>query len=130
MSIFGDSRDCRLGEVGAILPDQFLWIAQQFRRGDILGKFCAQKSFIGRVLKQPPYEVGHSREQLSDRAVFANAITHFDQRALDRPGHAIQELKLETAAIDSEFVRERLRVRDAANIVRPERSGNDRFVFQ
>src|SRR5438477_10108554 len=112
MSIFGDSRDCRLGEVGSILPDEFLWIAQQFRRGDILGKFCAQKSLIGRVLKQPPYEIGHSRQQLSDRAVFANALTHFDQRALDRRGHAIQELKLETAASDSEFVRLRLRVRE------------------
>ena len=50
--------------------------------------------------------------------------------ALDRAGHAIQQLKFETAAIDPEFVRDRLRVRDAADIVRPEGAGNDRFIFQ
>src|SRR5207248_6189019 len=48
----------------------------------------------------------------------------------DRPSHAIEQLKLETARVDPELVRKRLRMRDAANVVRAEGSGNDRFVFQ
>src|SRR5207237_5350080 len=59
-----------------------------------------------------------------------NAITHFDQRALDRAGHAVEELELETAAVDADLFRERLCMRDAADIVRTERRGHDRFVFE
>src|SRR4029450_6865659 len=126
-SIFG-SRNRRLGYVGAVLPDEFLWITQQFLRGNVLRQFCAQKSFIGSVLKQSPYEVGHSREQFPDRAVFANAITHLDQRALDRPSHSIKQLKLEAVAIDTEVVRKRLGVRDTANAMGPALRVNNRLL--
>ena len=102
-----------------------MWVAQQFFGGSVLGKFCAQKSFIRRVLEQASHQVGHARQQLAHRAVFAHAITQLDERTLDRTGHSIKQLKLETTAIDPEFVRKRLCVRDAANVVRPERGGND-----
>ena len=39
-------------------------------------------------------------------------------------------MKLETAAIDTELIRNRLRVRDAAHIMRTERTSNDRFIFE
>src|SRR5256714_2622887 len=131
ISMFNCSRGhCPRPLFVSIWLEELVRTAQQFFRRNILGEFRAQKSLVRSVLQQSPDKVGHSRQQLADRAVFANAITHFDQRALDRAGHAIQQLKFETAAIDPEFVRDRLRVRDAADIVRPEGGGNDRFIFQ
>src|SRR4029077_13402287 len=44
--------------------------------------------------------------------------------------HAVEQLKLEAAGIEPELIRERLCVRDAANVVRSEGSGDDRFVLQ
>src|SRR5262249_33070457 len=38
--------------------------------------------------------------------------------------------EFETALVDAELFRERLRVRDAANVVRAERRGHDRFVLE
>ena len=112
------------------LADKFNWIAQQCFGGNVLGKFRAQETFVGSVLEQTPNEIGHAGQQLADRTIFADAITHFDQRALDRAGHSVEQLKLETAAVDAEFFGERLRVRDAADVVRTERRGDDRFVLE
>src|SRR5205807_257943 len=61
---------------------------------------------------------------------FADAITHFDEGALNWASHSIEKLKFEAAGIDSEFVRERLCMRDAPNVVRSKRGGNNRFVFK
>ena len=96
----------------------------------MFGKFCAQKSFVRSVLEQAPNEIGHSGKQLAYRAIFADAISHLNERPLDWSGHSIEELKLEPAAVDSELVREGLRVRDSAHIVRSERGGDNRFVFE
>ena len=35
--------------------------------------------------------------KFADRTIFAHAITHLDERALDRAGHSVEQLKLETA---------------------------------
>ena len=96
-------------------------IAQQFCFGNIVGKFGAEKAFVGSVLEQTANEIGHAGKQFADRTIFADAITHLDQRALDRTGHAVEQLKFETAAVDAELVRQRLRVSDAADVVRAER---------
>src|SRR5205085_11794677 len=93
-------------------------------------KFRTQETFVRSVLEQTPNKIRHSRQELADWTVFTNAITHFDERAFDRTGHAVEQLELETAAIDSELIGQRLRVRDAANIVRAERGGNDRLVLE
>src|SRR6266540_3993798 len=89
-----------------------------------------QKSFIRRVLGQASNKISHAGKQLADRAIFADAITHFHECALDRPGHSVEQLKLKAAAIDPQLVRERLCVCDTANVVRSEGSGNDGFIFE
>src|SRR5207253_8860956 len=45
-------------------------------------------------------------------------------------GHAVKQLKLEATGINAELVCDSLRVRDAADIVRPECSSNDSFIFE
>src|SRR2546421_11310040 len=64
------------------------------------------------------------------RTIFSDPITHLDERAFHRTGHAVKQLKLETAAVDPKLIGQRLSVRNAANIVRSERGGNDRFVLE
>src|SRR5207244_1860996 len=86
------------------LGDKLRWIAQQFPFGNVVRKFRAQETFVGSVLEQTTNKISHTGEQLADRTVFANAITHFDQRAFHRPGHAVEQLKFETAAIDPELI--------------------------
>src|SRR5205823_13819399 len=88
------------------------------------------KSFIRGVLEQATDQVGHSGKEFTDGAIFADAITHFHQCALDWSSHPIEQLKLEAAAIDSELLRERLCMSDAPNIVRAKCGGNDGFIFQ
>src|SRR5207253_9385801 len=97
---------------------------------NVLRKFSAQETFVRSVFEQTAHEVRHSGKQLTDRTIFANAVTHLDERAFHRTGHAVEQLKFETAAVDSELIGQRLCVRDAANVVRPKRGGADRFVLE
>ena len=69
-------------------------------------------------------------KQVRPPAVFAHAITHLDQRALDRTSHPVKQLEFETTAIDAELLRHRLRVGDAADVMRAERGGHDRLVLE
>src|SRR4029434_10846604 len=87
----------------------------------IFCKFCAKKSFIRSVLKQTADEIGHSGQKFTHRGIFADTITHFDEGPFDWPAHAVEQLKLETASIDTEFIRKGLGVRNAAHIMRAER---------
>ena len=57
-------------------------------------------------------------------------MTHLYQRPLDRAGHPVEQLKLKATAIYPKLVRERLCMRDAADVVRSEGSGNDGFIFE
>ncbi len=97
--------------------DQLFWIAQQFFRRHVLGKFCPQESFVRRVLEQAPNQISHAGQQLANRTVFPDAIPHLHQRALDGAGHAVKQLELEPAGINAELIRDRLRVRDAADVM-------------
>ena len=40
-------------------------------------------------------------------AIFADAITHLDQRALDRAGHSVKQLEFEAALVDAELLARR-----------------------
>ena len=113
-----------------VLSHEPVRIAQQYFLGNIVGEFRAQKTLVRSVLEQTANEIRHSRQQLADRTIFANAISHFNKRPLDRTGHAIEQLKFEAGAIDPEFVGERLRMRDAADVVRAKRGRDDRLVFK
>ena len=126
--LFGGA--CPAIEGGAILPNEFIGIAQKFNSGDIVRKLCPQEAFIGSIFKQSPNEIRHAGQQFADRTIFAHAITHLDQRALDRTGHAVKQLKFEAAAIDAELFRHGLRVGDAADVVGAERGGHGRFVLK
>src|SRR5262249_993481 len=110
--------------VGTLRYDLF-GIAQQFRFRNVFGKFRAQKTLVRCVLEQTANEISHSRQEFAHRAVFADAITHLDERTLDRAGHAIKQLELEPTSVDAELFRERLRVRDAPDIVRTERGAHE-----
>ena len=83
----------------------------------MLGELRAQESFIRGIFKEATHQIRHPRQQFAHWRIFADAITHLDQRALDRAGHSVEQLEFETAAIDSEFFRQCLRVRDAADVV-------------
>src|ERR1043166_1699292 len=107
------------------LPQNFGWSAQQFLLRDILGEFGAQKSFVGSVLEQTANEIRHAAEQLADRTIFANAIAQVDKCALDRSGHAVEQLELKPARWDFKFMGDCLRGGDAPNVVRAERRRND-----
>src|SRR5258707_3854224 len=67
---------------------------------------------------------------LAARVILADAITQFHKSSVDWPRHYVEQLNVKAAPIDPEFVRERLCMRDAANVVRPKRSGNDGFIFE
>ena len=95
------------------------------RGGGFVGKLRFQESFVRRVLEQSPDEIRHAGQQFADGTILADAITHLDQRALDRAGHSVEQLKLEAALIDSELFGVGLRVRDAANVMRTESGGDD-----
>ncbi len=121
---------CRLCCHSRRFPDKRFWIAEQLDGGGFVGKLGLQESFVRGVLEQSPDEIRHAGQQFADRAIFPHAITHLDQRALDRAGHSVKQLKLEAALVDSELLRVSLRVRDAANVVRPESGRDDGFVVE
>src|SRR5437660_10748026 len=113
-----------MGGGGLSWSNDLTRIAQQFFGRNVLGKFGAQKSFMGSVLEQAANKIRHPWQQLADRSVFTNAITHFDQRALNRASHALEELELATASNDTERFRGRRRMCDAADIVSTELCGH------
>jgi hypothetical protein len=84
------------------------------------------------AFKNPSFEVFSSNRLTrydmpgnnSPTGQYSHAITHLDERALDRTGHSVEQLKLEAALVDSELLGVGLRVRDAANVMRTE-SGRD-----
>jgi hypothetical protein len=100
------------------------------RGGGVVGKLRLEKSFVRSVFEQPPHEIRHAGQQLAHRTILAHAITHLDQGALDRARHSIKQLKFEPALIDAELMRVGLRVRNAADVVRTEGRGDDRFVVE
>ena len=64
----------------------------------------AQKSLIGSILKKAPHEIRHSGKHFTQRAVFANAITEFDQRLFDGLRHAVEHLELQARLTENRFV--------------------------
>src|SRR4030095_8722454 len=90
----------------------------------------AYKSLVRFVLEETSNQIRHPGKQFADRTILAYTITHFYESALDRPSHAVEQLELEAALVHPELVRSRLRVRNAANIMRSECSCDDGFVFQ
>src|SRR2546421_1174198 len=109
---------------------QITRITQQLRRRNMLRELRAQESFIRGIFKKATHQIRHTWQQFAHWRIFAYPIAHLDECALDRPGHSGEQLKLETAAIDPELFRQRLRMRDAADIVGAERGSHDRFVLE
>ena len=53
-----------------------------------------QERLVGRVLEQPPHEVGHAGDELADGRVFAHAAGRAADGRLDGLAHAVQHLQL------------------------------------
>jgi len=98
--------------------------------GTPLGEAMPHEALVRRVLEQAPNEISHAGQQLADWTIFPDAIPHLDQRALDRSGHAVKQLEFEAAAINTELIRDRLRVGNTADVMRAERGRNDRLIFK
>src|SRR5204863_4766216 len=99
---------------------QITRITQQLGCRNMFRELRAQESFIRGIFKEATHQVRHPRQQFAHWRIFPDPITHLDQRALDWTRHSVEQLEFETAAIDSEFFRQCLRVRDATDVVRPE----------
>src|SRR5262249_41596723 len=50
--------------------------------------------------------------------------------ALDRAGHTVKQLELEPCGIDAELIRDGLRVRDTADVMRSKRRRNNGGIFK
>ncbi len=118
------------GDVAGARGDKRGRIAEQGESGGVVGEFGAEEPFVGSVLEQSPNEISHAREQFAHGAILTHAKAHLDKGALDRAGHAVEELEFVAALVDAHLVGQRLRVRDAAHIMRPEGRGDDVFVLE
>ena len=79
-------------------PALFERIHEQLLLGHVFGEAGPQERFVGRVLQQPPHQVGHAGQQLAVGRVDAHALAQRHQRVLDRLGHAVEHLQLVAAS--------------------------------
>jgi hypothetical protein len=71
----------------------------------IVHEVSPQESFVGAVLEEAADEIRHSREELPDRGIVPNGVSHLPQRAFRRLGHPIEHLELEGLTGDASFLR-------------------------
>ncbi len=118
--------------IGTVIrgADQLIRVAQELNGGGVLGKFGAQEPLVRGVFEEASDEVGHAGEQLAHRAVFAHPVTHLDERAFNRAGHAVKELELEPAFLEAELGRESLGVGNGTDVVGTEGGGDDLLVLE
>ena len=86
--------------------------------------FCEsmpEERFVRGVLEQPPDEVRHPRNELTDRRVRPDAQAQLAQRGMDGLGHPVQQLDLDRRLVESDSMRGGDRVCDRTDVVRRER---------